>query len=858
MEINPVNSEEFIVTSDKLDTFFNNLHSDNYQDNIYTEQNPLFPNNYVILSPVPTKILQISNLEYFAESSVLRYTSCTCDPDYYVSNGYNLRQNILNRETKIFIVVTMYNENYTLFNRTYHSLVKNINYFCSRNKSRTWGKDAWKKIVICIVADGVDKINKNVLNVLGMMGVYQDLVIKESTGNRKTQAHIFEYTSQVIVSDKYELNKFSDETLPVQIIFCLKVKNKKKINSHRWFFNAFASLLNPTICVLVDVGTMPSEKSIYNLWKAFKKDTNVVGACGEISADLGRWRQKIFNPLVAIQNFEYKVSNIFDKPLESVLGYITVLPGAFSAYRYSALVEGSIEKDEGKLESNLDNSPLSVYFKGETIHSSNGTDSIFAANMYLAEDRILCYELIAKKGKKYVLKYVKNAKAYTDVPENIGELIVQRRRWLNGSLFAMTYAIFNFYKIFLTNHSFLRIIFLIFELCYQLINQLFTWFSLANWYLAFDFFTRLKVKEKDPFFGYKEYVVDLLKSVYLLCLVIVIVLSLGNNPTSSQFVYTSCTLVFAIVFLVMIYSSVYTTIQKLLVSDFSSGFDLLNDAYLRDVAVSATSIFGIHLVSSIIYGEPWHMLTCFFQYILWAPANINVLTIYALCNTHDVSWGTKGEDYTNNIDTLYLKPLKNTGDFLKRTKDPKLKAADTTKEEKFFRRTLNEDKKSDIINNCPYIKAIIVPTTRPVEYFFYSLLLEMPDDSPNDHQPQFVNRETSGRFGIKKIESQYRTDKFQNENIEFNIQNDTKKKPYSITRSGRVVPLGLKQSPFTFTKVLHQVLTCERVQEIRIAAYLDNLLILGESKKKYVENTSKIFQKLSNVDLKTKLGRHSN
>jgi chitin synthase len=31
------------------------------------------------------------------------------------------------------------------------------------------------------------------------------------------------------------------------------------------------------------------------------------------------------NPLVAAQNFEYKMSNILDKPLESLFGYITVL-----------------------------------------------------------------------------------------------------------------------------------------------------------------------------------------------------------------------------------------------------------------------------------------------------------------------------------------------------------------------------------------------------------------------------------------------------------------------------------------------------------------------------------------------------
>ena len=41
--------------------------------------------------------------------------------------------------------------------------------------------------------------------------------------------------------------------------------------------------------------------------------------------------------MIFAQNFEYKMSNIPDKLLEFVFGYITVLPGAFSVYRFIAL-----------------------------------------------------------------------------------------------------------------------------------------------------------------------------------------------------------------------------------------------------------------------------------------------------------------------------------------------------------------------------------------------------------------------------------------------------------------------------------------------------------------------------------------
>jgi len=38
------------------------------------------------------------------------------------------------------------------------------------------------------------------------------------------------------------------------------------------------------------------------------------------------------------------------------------------------------------------------------------------------------------------------------------------------------------------------------------------------------------------------------------------------------------------------------------------------------------------------------MFTSFIPYLLLAPSFTNVLTVYAFCNLHDVSWGTKGSD----------------------------------------------------------------------------------------------------------------------------------------------------------------------------------------------------------------------
>lgn len=62
----------------------------------------------------------------------------------------------------------------------------------------------------------------------------------------------------------------------------------------------------------------------------------------------------------------------------------------------------------------------------------------------------------------------------------------------------------------------------------------------------------------------------------------------------------------------------------------------------RDMVVSLGSTYCLYWLSSIIYLQPWHMLTSFVQYILLSPSYVNVLNIYAFCNVHDISWGTKG------------------------------------------------------------------------------------------------------------------------------------------------------------------------------------------------------------------------
>jgi chitin synthase len=44
---------------------------------------------------------------------------------------------------------------------------------------------------------------------------------------------------------------------------------------------------------------------------------------------------------------------------------------------------------------------------------------------------VLCFEIVAKRHRQWLLAYVAGAISETDTPETLIELIKQRRRWLN-------------------------------------------------------------------------------------------------------------------------------------------------------------------------------------------------------------------------------------------------------------------------------------------------------------------------------------------------------------------------------------------------------------------------------------------
>ncbi len=111
-----------------------------------------------------------------------------------------------------------------------------------------------------------------------------------------------------------------------------------------------------------------------------------------------------------------------------------------------------------------------------------------------------------------------------------------------------------------------------------------------------------------------------------------------------------CWLTFASIFLTV--KSIQTEVSQ---KDFSFS-TIFNNSTFFGLIVSLASTYVLWFVASFLFFDPWHMFTCFLQYIVLTPTYINVLNIYAFCNTHDITWGTKGDDKAEKLESVTVKP----------------------------------------------------------------------------------------------------------------------------------------------------------------------------------------------------------
>lgn len=105
--------------------------------------------------------------------------------------------------------------------------------------------------------------------------------------------------------------------------------------------------------------------------------------------------------------------------------------------------------------------------------------------------------------------------------------------------------------------------------------------------------------------------------------------------------FMSSIVVYSVIMAYTTFAALYIVVSQL--KNKNTSFHLGNNIF-TNLIVSTGSTVGLYFLMSFLYLDPWHMFTSSAQYFALLPSYICTLQVYAFCNTHDVTWGTKGDN----------------------------------------------------------------------------------------------------------------------------------------------------------------------------------------------------------------------
>ncbi|MGL6341184.1 MAG: glycosyltransferase family 2 protein, partial [Waterburya sp.] len=352
------------------------------------------------------------------------------------------------RKVSVLTCLTMYNEDGVEFIRSIAGLARNIE---NCNDAEEDGSP--DKFTICVIADGRERIHPTTLYWAKRLGLLPEESLKTSTSSLACSDRLSIYetivsTTEVAmvateVAQKHNLSitellrqedlprkeKYSDRDYSRQdcyfkIIFCIKEENAGKLDSHWWFLNHICPLVEPKYFIQTDVGTVAGDRTMYRLRQTLEHDANCAAANACILTSPPS------NPLKALHAWQYATfvwDKTMDWSMQALGGYVDVIPGQFAMFRWVALSAFPTVTEP------KNHSPLERYFRG--LQQLPPLES----NLFLAEDRVLGFEILTNPQKNWTIRYVPDAIAITDECKSLGELLRQRRRWINSGNIATLY-----------------------------------------------------------------------------------------------------------------------------------------------------------------------------------------------------------------------------------------------------------------------------------------------------------------------------------------------------------------------------------------------------------------------------------
>ena len=304
---------------------------------------------------------------------------------------------------KNIVCMTLYNESFELLRSSLAALLTSVD----AQQSAAPGRETRSCVVI--IADGRNRIDPDVLHFFRRAEL---LDTGRSFSALGETVRLSRQRAGKIMTDLGVVADLADE---VNFAICVKNQNCGKLHSHALFFQQICPVLDPELCYQLDVGTVVGASAISKLVAYMAAEPDVAAAASRIRTSAP---QGAASTLSIWQYMDFVMQKAVTWPTEVASGYLSVIPGQFCVFRWSA-VSAPTSHSGGER-------PLDTYLRG--LNAIAPLERV----MFLAEDRVFGNEIVLARGKSWRIGYCPAAEATTDACDTFGELLRQRRRWQNA------------------------------------------------------------------------------------------------------------------------------------------------------------------------------------------------------------------------------------------------------------------------------------------------------------------------------------------------------------------------------------------------------------------------------------------
>ena len=539
----------------------------------------------------------------------------------------------------IAVIIPFFNEEANELKETLASL-----YFCYKYLGKRSAEWKNKDLKIIIIQDGWHKSSTSMKKYLKEMFDDTDWSKDYSEfGEYDIEkdgpvTYVFEKTEKVWFNQT-ETNNNDEKKRTLDITMLIKIDNRKKHNSHEWFMgaNGFGESVHSKYLFCTDAFTMFNKACLYHLITYLDKHTDVAVATGRqrvMTKELQKTDEHFFSLstiLRMVQMFDFESSNALYNGAFAAGGYLPVVPGPCGVYRSRDILVDDVR-----------------YWYFDIVNQEPNETGLILGNLRIAEDRILSYSVVLKNDEERKMAFVPSSVFYFEAELELERFILQRRRWINGS-------VAGYFYLLITNPEHLV------KWKTNIFRKMYVSILLMCQFLTYCIVAVGPALSLSIFLYSLTYVLSFTDINYISNETIsyMITIFFAIVFVAHMFIHNKNKYDFKIIFILLIFSmttSILTALSFILyiASEIDTNlYDYVitqNSAILYlFLAVLFMPFFNSIIISGRLHSF-WYMIKSFPAYYLFSHMLISVFGSYSYSRIHDLSWGNRPTgELTSNV-----------------------------------------------------------------------------------------------------------------------------------------------------------------------------------------------------------------